>query len=556
MVGPVGVAPPQQRAAGDDGADFFRRVNRAALDGIDAWAPVIFPTGHFEKGTGAFRVRSVDLGRGLQEDLSIHPEHGGRDFGAETSCSPIDIVERYAGDAGVIDQVDAVTGKPDALTAAIWLCERLGIDPVTLGYRERTEVTALIARLNAKHFVTVEGGRTLVMTEGHDATLDRHYLSRSTFRDIEQLYANQLVRVDEEEDGTAILKPAGKQWLAHPKRRTFDGGVVFDPTNSHDSNQFNLWQGFAVTPAPGDWSLMRRHMLETICGGNIDHCMYLRDLMARMVQRPGETGEVVIVLRGAEGVGKGVLARVLVKLFGRHGLQVSNPAHLTGKFNEHLRDVIVLFADEAFYAGDKAHVGILKALITEPTLMIEPKGFPAIPVANRLHIFMASNSDWVVPASLSSRRFLVLDVLPIHRGDRSYFNALWRQMEREGGLQAMLWDLLHDDLSDFDHRDIPTTQALNDQRKLSLPIPERWWQDVLSRGFVVHTQGMATRTISASGMKKSPPNCCSPATGSFPAGTGTATHSAGKRSAVSSVAWAAPESASRPAPSSGRVRTA
>ena len=124
-------------------------------------------------------------------------------------------------------------------------------------------------------------------------------------------------------------------------------------------------------------------------------------------------------------------------------------------------------------------------MITEPTLLIEPKGFPTFTAPNRLHIIMASNSDWVVPASLQSRRWFVLNVSPIRRGDRAYFTALWRQMDDEGGLAAMLHDLLHDDLSDFDHRDIPTTEGLIDQRKLSLPIPEKWWQDILSRGYVL-----------------------------------------------------------------------
>ena len=130
-----GGGPAAVAAAADDVEDFFRRVNREALDNIGAWAPEIFPSGHFETRTGAFRVTSADLGRALQEDLSIHPDHGARDFGQDISCSPIDIVTRYAGEAGVIDKVDALTGKPDVLTAAIWLCERLGIDPVTLGYR-------------------------------------------------------------------------------------------------------------------------------------------------------------------------------------------------------------------------------------------------------------------------------------------------------------------------------------------------------------------------------------------------------------------------------------
>jgi hypothetical protein len=472
-------------AAADDGESFFRRVNRAALDNIGAWAPELFPTGHFEKGTGAFRVSSADLGRALEEDLSIHPVLGARDFGEEISCSPIDIVMRYGAEVGVIDRADPLTGKAGVLTAAIWLCERLGIDPVTLGFRrERPEVAELILEFNAKHFVTIEGGATLVMTERYDIALGRTYYTRSRFRDIEHLYSNRFIKVREEDDGTPIRMPAGKLWLNHPERRTYLGGVVFDPSRGERTDQFNLWRGFAITPKPGDWSLMQRHMLEVISGGNIDHYMYLLGLMARMVQRPAETGEVVIVLRGAEGVGKGVLGRALVKLFGRHGLQVSNPAHLIGKFNEHLRDVVVLFPDECFFAGDPRHTGILKALATEPTLMIEPKGFPAFPVPNRLHIIMASNNDWVVPASLSSRRFFVLDVLPIRQGDRIYFNALWHQMQREGGLPAMLWDLLNDDLSGFDFRDIPTTAALIDQRKLSLPIPDRWWMDCLSRGFV------------------------------------------------------------------------
>jgi Family of unknown function (DUF5906)/Bifunctional DNA primase/polymerase, N-terminal len=476
----VGVA-----AAADNGKDFFVAVNREALDKIGAWAPAIFPTGHIETGTGAFRVSSTDLGRALEEDLSIHPVHGAYDFGEDTSCSPIDIVIRHGAEASVTDRVDAITGKPDALTAALWLCERLGIDPVTLGYRqERPEVAALIAEFNEKHFVTSEGGATLVMTERHDSRLNRTCYTRSRFRDIEQLHSNRLIKVDEK-DGTAIMVPAGKLWLNHRKRRSYLGGVVFDPAGGERDDQFNLWRGFSIKPKPGNWSLMSRHMLEVICGGNIDHCLYLRGLMARMVQQPWELGEVAVVLCAPEGAGKGVFIDTLMELFAPHALQVSNSQHLVGKFNEHLRDCLLLFADEAFFAGDRAHVGVLKALITEKNLIVEPKGFPAFPVPNRLHIFMASNNDWVVPADLASRRWFVPNVSPIRLGDRAYFNALCRQMEHEGGLAAMLHDLLHDDLADFDHRDIPKTEGLNEQRKLSLPIPERWWLDVLSREFVL-----------------------------------------------------------------------
>jgi hypothetical protein len=53
-----------------------------------------------------------------------------------------------------------------------------------------------------------------------------------------------------------------------------------------------------------------------------------------------------------------------------------------------------------------------------------------------------------------------------------------------GGLAAMLHDLLHRDLSDFDVRTVPQTAALADQKRHSLDSLRRWWLTVLQRGFV------------------------------------------------------------------------
>ena len=39
-----------------------------------------------------------------------------------------------------------------------------------------------------------------------------------------------------------------------------------------------------------------------------------------------------------------------------------------------MRDKLVVYADEAFWAGDKKAEGVLKAMITEDTIQIEMKG--------------------------------------------------------------------------------------------------------------------------------------------------------------------------------------
>src|SRR5262249_18339132 len=133
------------------------------------------------------------------------------------------------------------------------------------------------------------------------------------------------------------------------------------------------------------------------------------------------------------------------------------------------------------------HESTLKGLCTEPYLVVEGKGQNIVLAKNMLHIMLASNSDWVVPATTDERRFFVRDVSDAHRGDIPYFKAIANQMN-SGGLGAMLHDLLNRDISDFEFRRAPETDALRDQKTLSLPSIRRWWLAVLERGFLYRSR--------------------------------------------------------------------
>jgi hypothetical protein len=168
-------------------------------------------------------------------------------------------------------------------------------------------------------------------------------------------------------------------------------------------------------------------------------------------------------------------------LFGQHFLHLSDARHLTGNFNAHLRDSCLVFADEAFYAGDKQPEGQLKRLVTEPTLMIEAKYANAVPARNCLHLIVASNDDWVVPAGTDERRFFVLDVSSARQKDYEYFGSLKKELE-DGGKTAMLHELLDRDLSGFNVRDVPQTSGLLDQKIRSLRGLVAWWHETLEEG--------------------------------------------------------------------------
>ena len=83
--------------------------------------------------------------------------------------------------------------------------------------------------------------------------------------------------------------------------------------------------------------------------------------------------------------------------------------------------------------------------------------------------------------SNDERRYFVLDVSSARCNDRAYFDALNAQM-KNGGDEAMLYDLLNMDISDFQHRSVPKTDALRDQKALSLYGVSAWLYECLMEG--------------------------------------------------------------------------
>lgn len=347
--------------------------------------------------------------------------------------------------------------------------------------------------MNVQHAVVMESGKTLVITEQRNEALERIEIIRSSFTDIKNYYCRKQVLIGYNDDREPITRGLGKWWVEHPSARHYPK-VVFSPQKDA-GDAFNLWRGFGVEATEGDSSLFWEHVLIVICGGNKKHYRYVRKWLAQLVQQLDRQGETALVLRGERGVGKSMFVAILGKLFGQHYLPISNSRHLTGNFNAHLQDTILLFGDEAFWAGDKQGESVLKTLVTEAMILIEPKGVNSFLAKNHLHIILASNSDWVVPAGMQERRFFVLDVSSEKQGDYDYFNSLMKQME-SGGYEALLYDLQHEDIFDFNVRDVPKTEALLEQKIRSLDPDHKWFFGKLYDGRMLETDGLWERQIS------------------------------------------------------------
>lgn len=384
-------------------------------------------------------------------------------------------------------------GVEDDIIASIMLDSDYGISahcldqPRSQGYiarqikRAREEaIDPWLTKLNDAHAVIEDiGGRCRVISDVMDLALNRSRVSRQSFEDFRNRYMHMQVEVGKDKDGNVMKMQLGKWWLLNPNRRQYRT-LVFAP-GKEMGDAYNLWQGFACEAKPGNCEQLLAHIKDNVCRGNAVHYEYFMNWMARAVQHPDSPGEVAVILRGRMGTGKSFVIKAFGSLWGRHFLQVSDPKHLVGSFNSHLRDCVVLFGDEAFYAGDKKHESILKTMVTEETIMIEGKGVDAEAAPNFVHLMMASNSDWVVPAGGDERRFFVLDVGDEKIQDKTYFKSIRKELDN-GGREAFLHLLMTRDLSEFDVRHFPKTAALQEQKVLSMSPEEQWWFEKLMDG--------------------------------------------------------------------------
>lgn len=347
-----------------------------------------------------------------------------------------------------------------------------------------TTVEQVVAHLNRDHAVLLqEGGKTRVLSwERSEIDYSREIPVLQTFDDFRNRYMHRVVSVGIDGKGQPILKPWGEVWLKHIRRKEYLS-LRFLPGQPEEVDGYlNMWRGFAVEPAAGDWSLMEQHIRGPLSGNDVEVAEYILNWSAWTVQHPDEPAEVAMVFKGKKGTGKGVFARAIKRLFGQHGLQITSPAQLTGRFNSHLRDCCLLFADEAIVPEDKKAESVLKGLITEPELAVEGKGANVIQARNRLHIIMASNEDWVIPAGIDERRFAVFEVGEDYRQNEVYFKALTEQLN-EGGLAAMLFALLNRDVSGWHpRRSVPQTEALRAQKESSLKPFEAFMINMLEEG--------------------------------------------------------------------------
>ncbi len=273
-----------------------------------------------------------------------------------------------------------------------------------------------------------------------------------------------------------------RMWKGNDKRRTvMPTDVVFDPTETCDEHCVNLFGGMEMEAVEGDVAPMIdlvRFLTSRASDdeGECDAIMHwLLCWLAYPLQHRGTKLRTAVIMHGDEGAGKNFLFDLVVAIYGKYGALVGQD-ELEDKFNDWRSGKLLVVGDEVSSRAELVHnKNRLKALITSPTVQINPKNLPRREEANHINIVFLSNELQPLALDNSDRRYLV--IYTPRAKDFDYYKRLGK-WKAAGGTEAFYHYLLTYPLEGFDpFAPAPFTQAKADLIDINRKSPERFWHE-------------------------------------------------------------------------------
>lgn len=458
------------------GVDYFYDIKaRHQGDGRGYWSAfcelhddtkaslLVFNDGGFickgcdQKGS-ALRYEGLKTGKKVDEVRKIHCEELGISINGYTVLNP------------KVNQGD--------FNLALTNTEDMWIDRKT--YQE-------LEKLNQKHAVLSRDGNTVIMLWETTQHSDVKVIKYSSIADFRSRYRNRRVRYkgfNRKGEPEIKIRDIGSLWELWSERRQYDG-IDFHPYEDRkkcdpDEIIWDMWDDWETATRENDWKgetnkrglskfmdlqtlnilstdqqfeisrlgidLYLDHIDNVICGNYTgqkrqDLFRYLLGWMSKLVTTHGtDRVKIAPVLQGRQGCGKGTMVNPLGQLFGKHYLHILDGGRLTNNFNIHLMDKLLVYIDEAIFAGDKKIMGKLKGLLTEDEIQLEGKFMNSFESKSYMRFIYSSNEDWVVPLEWDDRRYLCIDVADTYVNNpkaKPYFDRIWKQWKEGNGKEHL-----------------------------------------------------------------------------------------------------------------------
>ncbi len=303
-----------------------------------------------------------------------------------------------------------------------------------------------------RYIVVGEGGKVrIVDTQDFSRKWEEHIASKN----FANLKINEMVvKIKDDKVVTTVESHIFyHQWFSNAKRHDV---IDFDPNRPYGSIRepsgtyiFNRWNGFPYQPdADGDAELFYDFLLKNICDDKKNAYEYVLDWMAAIFQKPAEKNNISLVFSSQmQGSGKSVFGDILCQLCKPYNKTIG-AEELVARFNDFMRDKILIFVDENMYFQKRVVWNKLKKLISGTEINLEEKGLNLITASNHMRFVFAANEEVSVGLETDNRRYQTIKCRE-EKFEKANRDALIEQLQ-DGGYEKIMYDLLNRNIDGVD----------------------------------------------------------------------------------------------------------
>ena len=280
----------------------------------------------------------------------------------------------------------------------------------------------------------------------------------------------------------ANAKQVFPEWLEWEGRPDYIG-TDFNPGGT-DPDLYNLWEGFATDPTPGNWERIRQHILCILCAGDVEAFEYAIGWLAQLLQQPHILIGTAWLAISEEGAGKGTFFEMLIAAIGVHATEATGEDDLFNDFNDLQANKVLIVADESPVAEKESHNEKMRNNITSPFMRHTKKGVDKVVVRNNRHwVFTMNPKKHKVQVAIDekSRRFFITIADESRNQCIPYFEAFAATADA-GGREAMFHDLMRYQCDFKTLRKPYRSTAFGVMAERNFKLEVKWWREVLLNG--------------------------------------------------------------------------
>ncbi len=289
-------------------------------------------------------------------------------------------------------------------------------------------------------------------------------------------------------DGSQQTKEALflKRWFADPTRRTYKK-IDFNPIEDQSKIPkfiYNTFRGFSATLSKNDEFNQlnyKKHFKEVerfinhislLVNHHVESKNYVLNYIADLFQNPQVLPEVALVFKSKKGLGKDLLIHYLEKMLGETlCYRTSNLEEIYGNFNPAVKHKLLVQLNELQGKDGFAKKERLKDSITAKRLNINEKNVKQFSIFNAIRFIIFSNNLNPIEATSDNRRFAFFkgaDLISASK-KKEYYDPLFANLKNREIMNAILYYFKSLDLTDFNIKTIPETEAMTEAKELNTP---------------------------------------------------------------------------------------